>query len=145
MATFNNPKITKLEIDTDSGLSGAVSTTDIKQGDTDLSVETPDGPTDPEGNPYKTVNRLRGGIAVVDMDFLYTDTLNSGNTLESEIYDNTALYFRVTCEDGKIDGGIIGPNRLDISDPTDFSSDEDKETKVVQLFNTKSSADHRIQ
>lgn len=145
MATYNNPKVTKLEIDTDSGLTGAISTTDLDQDSTDLEVTTPDGPTDPGGNKYKTVNRLEGGVGVKDMDFLYTDTMNSGNTLETEIYSNTDLYFRVTCEDGTIDGGIIGPYRLDITDPTDFSSDEDLETKVVQLFSNKYSADHRIQ
>lgn len=145
MATYNNPAITKLEIDTDSGLSGAISTTDIDQDATDLEVVTPDGPSDPGGNQYWTVNKISGGIAVLDMDFLYTDTMNSSNTLETEMTSNTALYYRVTCQDGVLDGGIIGPFRLMIMDETDFTTDEDLEKKRIVMHAEKYNGDFRVQ
>lgn len=145
MPTINNPKVTKVEVDSADNFSGSeISTTDIDADATDLEVQTPQDQTDTGGNPYFQVNRLRGSLGIIDQDFLFTSTLASTNTIETEMSNNATIYIKITCEDGVIDGGSIAFRPI-IGDDTDFSQDSRSEVKMLTVSANQYSGIYRIQ
>jgi hypothetical protein len=102
MATFQNSQLNKVEINSAANSTGAISTTDISADGTSLDSSISDNETTPSGQTIFTVSRLEGEIVVNDMDFLFTDTMDSGNTVETAMNNRTTVYVRLTLEGGVI-------------------------------------------
>lgn len=102
MATFQNSQLNKIEINSTSSSTGAVSTTDISVNGTSLDTTISDNEQTPSGQTIFTVSRLEGSIAVNDMDFLFTDTMSSGNTVETAMNNRNTVYVRLTLEGGTV-------------------------------------------
>lgn len=102
MATFQNSQLNKVEINSTSSSTGAVSTTDISVNGTSLDTTISDNEQTPSGQTIFTVSRLEGSIAVNDMDFLFTDTMSSGNTVETAMNNRNTVYVKLTLEGGVV-------------------------------------------
>lgn len=102
MATFKNSKLQQIEANSQGSSTGAISTTDVEGGEQDLEVEVPDSVTDVEGQTVYTVSRLPGSLMIFDYDFCFTDSMDSGNTLEEAMANRSKVFVRLTLQDGVI-------------------------------------------
>jgi hypothetical protein len=130
MATFQNSQLNKAEVNSQASSTGAISTTDISTRDTSLDSTVSDNEQTPSGQTIFTVSRLEGEIAVIDMDFLFVDTLNNGNTVEDEMDARNTVFLRLTLEGGVIqDSG--GSKWLEIRPVTEVSYDPTTDDALV--------------
>lgn len=100
--TFKNSKLNTIHVNSASQTTGEITSSDISSDQTDLNVEIADNETDPDGATYFTVSRLTGTLVIDDYDFGFTDTMNSGNTLETEMTSRNKVYVQIDLEGGTL-------------------------------------------
>jgi len=96
MATFQNSQLEKVEVNSQASATGAIASEDIRTENTSLDSTVSDNEQDPSGQTIFTVSRLEGEVELADQDFLYTDTLNSGKTVEDEMNARNKVFVRLT-------------------------------------------------
>jgi len=96
MSTFQNSQLEKVEVNSQASATGAIASEDIRTENTSLDSTVSDNEQDPSGQTIFTVSRLEGEIELADQDFLYVDTLNSGNTVEDEMNARNKVFVRLT-------------------------------------------------
>lgn len=102
MPTYKNSQLQKVEANSQDSSTGAISTVDVEGGEQDLSVEIPDSVQDTEQQTIFMVSRLPASLAIFDYDFCFTDSMQSGNTLEEAMVQRNQIYVRLTLEGGVI-------------------------------------------
>jgi len=98
--TYKNSKLTQIEANSQDSSTGAISTKEVEAGEQDLSVETPDSVTDPDGATVYTVARMPASLTIFDYDFCFVDTLNSGNTIEGEMVARNKIFVKLHLQGG---------------------------------------------
>lgn len=99
-STFKVSKLNKVLINSTSGTTGAISSTDISSDGTSLEVSVADSETDPDDATFFTVSRMEGELVLNDYDVLFADTMNNGNTVETEMTSRGKVYVQMQLEDG---------------------------------------------
>lgn len=98
--TFKDAKITKVHINSQSSTTGEITTTDIDADNTSIDTN-PTGNTDPDGATAFTSEELDVTITFLDHDFLFTDTMNDGNTAEATMPNK--LFVQIECQGGTLE------------------------------------------
>jgi len=101
-STYNVSKLNEVAVNSQTSTTGEIRTTDIDAANSDWSVEVSDNEQDPEGRTYFTVSRMTGSIVVKDYDFLFTDTMDNSNTVETDMVANTEIYVQLVLEGGTL-------------------------------------------
>jgi len=128
MATYKNSRLQKVEANSQDSATGAISTTEVEEGEQDISVEVPDSVQDTEQQTVFTVSRLPASLTIFDYDFCFTDTLNSSNTLEEEMVKRNFIFVRLTLQDGTMqlpDGSTWIEVRPKVFPDLDAGTDDD--------------------
>ena len=103
MPTFKNSKLQKVEINSTDGSTGAIETTDVEGGEQDLSVTIADNVQDVDQATVYTVSRLEGSLAIFDYDVIFTDAMDSGDTVDDAMVARDKVYVRLTLQGGVIE------------------------------------------
>jgi len=124
--TFKDAKITEVAINSQNSTTGEIRTSDIDGDNSELGT-TPEGLTDPDGATVFTSEELDFGIVVFDHDFLFTDTMNDGNTAEDTMPNK--LWVQIVCQGGTLEdsgGNTWHEVRATTSETGDITDASDK-------------------
>jgi hypothetical protein len=100
--TYNVAKLNEVAVNSQDDTLGEIRTSDIDEANTDWSVEIAENETDPEGQVFFTVSRMTGSIVVKDYDFLFVDTMNNGDTVETAMVNRQTVYVQLDLEGGTL-------------------------------------------
>lgn len=102
--TFNVSKINTLHANSQASTTGelTIDEEDIESGPSESDVEIADSVTDPNGATIYTVSRFTMSIALADYDFLFTDTMDDGNTLLATMTSRSTAYLQFDLEGGTL-------------------------------------------
>lgn len=133
---IQNSRLKKVEANSQSSSTGAISTTEVEAGEQDISVEVPDSVQDTSQETVFTVSRLPASLTIFDYDFCFVDTLNSSNTLEEEMVNRNKIFVRLTLQDGTMqlpDGSTWINVRPVVYPELDAGTDDDLVAGVLEF------------
>lgn len=99
MPTYKNDKLNKVHFNSQSATTGEITSSNISS-ESEINITQPTDETDPDDAAYFTVTRMEGTLVLDDYDLFFTDTMNSGNTIETAMANNTKVYVQIDSEDG---------------------------------------------
>lgn len=144
--TFKVSKLKKVHINSTSGTTGEIVTTDISADNTSLDVTIADSETDPDDATYFTVSRMEGSLALADYDAAFVDTMNNSSTIEDEMTSRNKVYVQLELEDGTMQDGSASTwfqVRPTVMPDMDVSTDDDLVAGMLEFTHSDHSGVQR--
>ena len=101
--TYNAAYLKEVAANSTSATTGEIRVTEEDVSDeSDWSVTITDSETTPEDQPFFVVSKMEGTIVVGDYDFGFTDTMSSGNTIETAMVNNNTIFVQLVLQGGTL-------------------------------------------
>lgn len=139
MPTLKDAKVTKVHMNSQDSTTGEVTSTDIDANNTSVESQTGDTEQDPDGGIIFVEETLDVTIVFEDWDALFTNTMNSGNTVETAMVNGSKIWVQIETQGGTIQDSSAN-NRLEVrpvvrevGDVTDKSANRKGELSFVHV------------